>query len=103
MYKRQVFKGGDPESPLSPVNQIKTCGGCHEDMMANYESSKHARALLKAGLVGSSPSCSSCHGKHEIHAKDDPAATTHHTRIPATCGSCHSLSLIHISEPTRPY
>ena len=93
-----VFKGGDPESPLSPVNQIKTCGGCHEDMMANYESSKHARALLKAGLVGSSPSCSSCHGKHEIHAKDDPAATTHHTRIPATCGSCHSGVLKDFNE-----
>ena len=85
-----VLKGGDPESPLSPVNQIKTCGGCHEDMMANYETSEHARALLKAGLVGSSPSCSSCHGKHDIHAKDDPAATTHHTNISATCGSCHS-------------
>ena len=66
-----VFKGGDPESPLSPVNQIKTCGGCHEDMMANYETSEHARALLKAGLVGSAPSCSSCHGKHDIHAKTD--------------------------------
>ena len=47
-----VYKGGDPESPLSPVNQIKTCGACHEDMMTNYETSEHARALLKAGPGG---------------------------------------------------
>jgi len=93
-----VFKGGDPESPLSPVNQIKTCGGCHEDMMANYETSEHARALLKAGLVGSSPSCSSCHGKHDIHAKTDPAATTHHAKVGATCGNCHSGVLKDFNE-----
>ena len=84
-----VYKGGDPESPLSPVNQIKTCGACHEDILTNYETSEHARALLKAGLVGSAPSCSSCHGRHEIHAKTEPAATTHHAKVADTCGSCH--------------
>lgn len=84
-----VFKNGDPRSPLSPVNQIKTCGNCHEDVLANYEKSEHARGLLKSGLVEGSPSCSSCHGKHTVHAKDDKQATTHHTKIPETCGACH--------------
>jgi len=84
-----VHRSGDPASPLSPVNQIKTCGGCHEDVLANYEKSEHARALLKAGLVDGSPSCSSCHGKHDVHAKTDPNATTNHARIPQTCGACH--------------
>ena len=86
----QVFKGGDPASPLSPVNQIKTCGGCHEEMMANYERSEHARGLLKSGLVAGSPSCSSCHGKHDIHPKSEVASTTSHAKIPDTCGKCHS-------------
>jgi cytochrome b subunit of formate dehydrogenase len=84
-----VHKCGDPASPLSPVNQIKTCGGCHEDVLVNYEKSEHARGLLKSGLVGNAPSCSSCHGKHDVHAKDDAQATTHHARIGQTCGSCH--------------
>ncbi|MBL8343384.1 MAG: hypothetical protein JNL30_18090 [Rubrivivax sp.] len=84
-----VHRSGDPASPLSPVNQIKTCGGCHEDVLANYERGEHARGLLKSGLVGRSPSCSSCHGKHDVHAKDDPQSTTHHTKIGETCGSCH--------------
>jgi len=86
----QVSKGGDPASPLSPVNQIKTCGECHEDMMANYERSEHARALLKSGLTAAAPSCSSCHGKHEIRPRSDPAAMTNHARIPETCGTCHA-------------
>jgi cytochrome b subunit of formate dehydrogenase len=88
-----VHKSGDPASPLSPVNQIKTCGACHEDVLANYEKSEHARGLLKSGLVAGSPSCSSCHGKHEVHAKDDPKSTTHHAKIPETCGSCHKSIL----------
>jgi cytochrome b subunit of formate dehydrogenase len=86
----RVFKGGDPASPLSPVNQIKTCGGCHEEMMANYERSEHARGLLKSGLVEGSPSCSSCHGKHEIHPKTEAGAKTSHAKIPETCGKCHT-------------
>jgi hypothetical protein len=76
----RVLKGGDPASSLSPVNQIKTCGACHEEMMANYERSEHARGLLKSGLVEGSPSCSSCHGKHDIHPKSDAAAPTNHAR-----------------------
>ena len=85
-----VHKGGDIESPLSAVNQIKTCGECHEDMMANYEGSEHARALLKSGLTDAAPSCSSCHGKHDIHPKDEVGSKTSHAKIPETCGSCHS-------------
>jgi cytochrome b subunit of formate dehydrogenase len=86
----RVLKDGDPASSLSPVNQIKTCGGCHEEMMANYERSEHAHALLKSGLVVGAPSCSSCHGKHDIHPKTEAAATTNHANIPETCGKCHS-------------
>jgi predicted CXXCH cytochrome family protein len=86
----KVRKEGDPASTLSAVNQIKTCGACHEEMMANYERSEHARALLKSGLVGSSPSCASCHGKHDIHPKTEPASTTSHAKIPETCGRCHT-------------
>ena len=53
----KVRKEGDPASSLSPVNQIKTCGACHEEMMANYERSEHARALLKSGASISEINC----------------------------------------------
>jgi cytochrome b subunit of formate dehydrogenase len=82
-------KGSDIASAMSPVNQIKTCGECHEDTMADYEDSVHARALLKLGLTQAAPSCSSCHGAHDIHPSKAAASKTNHARIPATCGSCH--------------
>ena len=85
----RVLRSGDPASSLSPVNQIKTCGACHEEMMANYERSEHARALLKMGLTEAAPSCSSCHGKHDVHPKTEAASTTNHANIPTTCGNCH--------------
>jgi len=88
-----VRKEGDPASTLSPINQIKTCGGCHEEMMANYESSEHARALLKSGLTAAAPSCSSCHGKHDIREKAEAKAKTSHANIPDTCGACHTVIL----------
>jgi cytochrome b subunit of formate dehydrogenase len=93
-----VRKEGDPASTLSPINQIKTCGSCHEDMMADYESSVHARALLKSGLTEAAPSCASCHGKHDIREKADAGATTHPSRIGATCGSCHKTILTEFNE-----
>lgn len=88
-----VHKSGDPASPLSAIHQIQTCGRCHEDVLENYERSEHARGLLKSGLVDGAPSCSSCHGKHDVHAKDDPRAKTHHGAIGETCGSCHKSIL----------
>lgn len=94
----KVRKEGDPASRLSPVNQIKTCGACHEEMMAHYESSEHARALLKSGLTVAAPSCASCHGKHDIREMADPAATTHHAKTPETCGKCHAGILREWSE-----
>lgn len=96
-----VRKEGDPASTLSPINQIKTCGSCHEDMMADYESSVHARALLKSGLTEAAPSCSSCHGKHEIHEKADAASTTHPSKIGETCGSCHKAILAEFNESSH--
>ena len=86
----QVRKGGDPLSPMSPINQIKNCGECHADMMTNYERSEHARALLKLGLTASAPSCSSCHGTHDIHGMTEAASTTNHATTPETCGKCHT-------------
>src|SRR5450755_1833628 len=84
----RVLKGGDPASSLSAINQIKTCGGCHEEMMQNYERSEHAHALLKSGLVVGAPSCSSCHGTHDIHPKTEAAATTSHAKIPFSSDKC---------------
>jgi len=82
----------DLDSKMSPVKQPATCGSCHETddgLITGYLDSVHGRALLKAGLVTAAPSCSDCHGSHDILAVDDPKAKVSHQNLPNTCGRCH--------------
>jgi cytochrome b subunit of formate dehydrogenase len=82
------------EAPLSPVNQMYTCGQCHGDMMEGYLHSSHAKARLVKGL-NNSPSCTNCHGGHDILPKDNPKSRTSPQKSPKNCGSCHEFILAH--------
>jgi cytochrome b subunit of formate dehydrogenase len=82
------------EAPLSPVNQMYTCGQCHGDMMEGYLHSSHAKARLAKGL-NNSPSCTDCHGGHDILPKDNPESRTSPQKSPEMCGSCHEFVLAH--------
>jgi len=78
---------------ISPWNVSATCGACHGEEQALYDSSIHGRAL-QAG-VSDSPSCNDCHGEHLILAPDDPEARTHGARIATEiCGRCHDDPVI---------
>ena len=65
------------------------CGSCHDDVRSQYRDSIHAYGKEKVGLVGA-PACADCHGKHDIKPRADLTSRVYHTRIPATCGSCHA-------------
>jgi cytochrome b subunit of formate dehydrogenase len=86
----EVLRAKDPHNSMNAVNQIQTCGQCHKSMMDGYRDSIHAKALLKSGLVGTSPACTNCHGTaHSIKPKTDLESATSQAKIPETCGSCH--------------
>ncbi len=80
------------EAPLSPVNQMYTCGQCHGDMMEGYLHSSHAKARLAKGL-NNSPSCTDCHGGHDILPAKNPESRTSPQRSPQMCGDCHEFVL----------
>lgn len=91
-----IHEIADPRSAVSPVNQIHYCAECHdepEDLVDSFLDSEHGHALLKSGLVGQAPSCTSCHGPHQILGADDPKDPTSFAKSPETCGSCHTLVL----------
>ena len=90
----------EPSSPVNPKNIAKTCAVCHANAeMAKkfqiplvrpveaYLQSVHARAVAadKRGAV-----CTDCHGTHTILPASDPASQIWRTRVPETCGKCHS-------------
>jgi cytochrome b subunit of formate dehydrogenase len=89
----QIHKVADLASAVSPVNQIRTCGGCHNEpasLIDGYLTSEHGKALLLSGLINA-PSCSDCHGAHDIVLAEADKATTSHFHSPEICGSCHLL------------
>ncbi len=57
------------------------CTACHD------QENQHG---LK-GQAEARPQCYSCHSRHNILAKDDPASTVHPDRLAATCGECHTV------------
>jgi len=85
----EVLKQKDPNNSMSPVNQIRNCGQCHQGMMEGYLQSEHARALLVSGLNGA-PGCTGCHGSHRIVQPGTTNSPTSHAKAPETCGNCHA-------------
>ncbi len=91
----EIHEIGDRASAVSPVNQIKHCGECHNEpaeLIEGYLTSEHGKALLLSGL-DNAPACSSCHGDHSILAVDKGRAPTAHQNSPEMCGSCHGMLL----------
>ncbi len=82
-----------------------SCAECHDEEADTYR--KHG-----LGVVGESefvPSCSGCHGTHDILSSLDRDAPTNPLNLPTTCGRCHEDStLIHdlnikFKHPIRVY
>ncbi len=85
----------DLASAVSPVNQIKQCGACHDtpaSLIDGYLTSEHGKALLLSGLINA-PSCGDCHGDHSILPVASDRAPAAHKNSPEMCGSCHVMLL----------
>ncbi len=64
------------------------CGDCHPDALAEVGESVHAR--LEGAASSDTPTCSDCHGTHEIRAKTDSLAFVNPRQLAFTCGRCHA-------------
>jgi cytochrome b subunit of formate dehydrogenase len=89
----KVDKAADSGARLSALGQLKTCGKCHDEVMAGFENSVHGEGLIKSGLTQAAPSCSDCHGAHNIARHEDEKAKMGHMKSPETCGACHETVL----------
>ena len=63
------------------------CGDCHDDIQLDFEASIHGRALNRNAPYA--PTCSECHGTHEIKNNTDPSSESFKMNIPIMCGRCH--------------
>ena len=46
-----TVRSNHPNAAMSPLNQVRNCGVCHEDMLEGYLSSVHAKSLFVSGLT----------------------------------------------------
>ena len=83
-----ILPPSDPRSPISKRNVGSTCGKCHDQAFARYKDSIHGRAV--AAGVTAAPTCTDCHGEHNILAPGNPKSPVYVTNVAAaTCSRCH--------------
>jgi hypothetical protein len=90
----------DPASRTHHLNIAAMCATCHgnseliakgaipHDMTRAFGDSIHGTVLAKSGLMVA-PTCSSCHGAHDIRSPKDPESRVGLGNVASTCGSCH--------------
>ena len=75
-------------SKVNMQNVASTCAKCHEKEAAEFHSSVHAVALAKGNA--DSPSCTRCHGEHDIKSRKDPSSAINAKNLSQqVCASCH--------------
>ena len=97
-----IRKTDDPKSKVHKVNMDVTCGVCHgnEAMIKKekmpggnvaklYHDSIHGESVHGKDK-SKAPTCTDCHGAHDMRPKSDPESNVHKTKVVETCGTCHS-------------
>jgi cytochrome b subunit of formate dehydrogenase len=74
---------------MGKLRAAQTCAKCHAAVAAEYESSVHAAALSRGS--GDSPTCTDCHGEHDIRAHTDPTSPVYASNLAGqVCATCHA-------------
>jgi len=85
----EVLKSTTDASPTFKLNIPETCGKCHKEITEVYESSIHGVALTNGNFE--SPTCTDCHGEHNILKHDDPESPVAFQNLSRkVCSPCHS-------------
>lgn len=62
--KHEIIPARMSNSPISPLQQLTTCGKCHAQEVEVFKTSIHGKAL--ASGVRDAPTCTDCHSDHQI-------------------------------------
>jgi cytochrome b subunit of formate dehydrogenase len=75
---------------------VADCSACHSTIAAEYENSLHGYALAQGDTLA--PTCTDCHGLHDILHSSDPSSRTSHENAPLVCAECHGPSGIELKR-----
>jgi cytochrome b subunit of formate dehydrogenase len=85
----EMRKGNNPSSNVARKNIAGTCGKCHAAVLEAYRGSIHGTSF--ASGVDASPTCTDCHGEHNILSPADAGSPTAAKNLSAqVCSPCHA-------------
>ena len=89
----RILAPGDALSTINHFNISKTCGKCHRYIAQDYDAGIHGQ-MTRRGQV-ESPTCTTCHGEHNILPAEDPRSPVSPNRLAeATCAPCHESAFL---------
>lgn len=84
-----IIKSSDEKSPVSKFNVVITCGKCHDKIAEEFSESVHGTALRRRNV--DAPTCTDCHGEHNILSPNDPRAPVSFRNLSVqVCSPCHA-------------
>ena len=84
-----MMKGSNPSSRVYKTNIAATCGSCHVEEASVYAESIHGVEIAKGNL--SSPTCTDCHGEHQILPPGNPNSPVSARNVSSqVCSPCHT-------------
>jgi formate dehydrogenase gamma subunit len=85
----QMNRAISESSLVNKMNVPHTCAKCHDKQAHEFDVSVHAASLAKGNI--DAPSCTDCHGEHDILKHDDPNSPVSERNLSQQlCGTCHS-------------
>ena len=85
----QILSPRSDQSPINKFNIPQTCGKCHQGVTEQFNKSIHGVALTRGNTR--SPSCTDCHGIHDIKQRSDPESGVAFDAVSrTTCAQCHA-------------
>ena len=84
----QILSHEDPASRTAKMNIPRTCGKCHLEVFAQYQTSIHGVVLGKGNE--DTPTCADCHSEHGVRSHEDPQSPIYATNVAQTCSHCHA-------------
>jgi cytochrome b subunit of formate dehydrogenase len=82
-------KSSDTTSQVNKWNISNTCSQCHADIAKVYNESIHGTSLQWGNK--DAPSCTDCHGEHQIFSPRDPRSRVAPKNVSAlVCATCHN-------------
>ncbi|MBW2308852.1 MAG: cytochrome c3 family protein [Deltaproteobacteria bacterium] len=83
----------DQRSRIYRLNISTTCGKCHQEVTEVYDASIHGQSVARGSI--DSPTCTGCHGEHDILPHTEPTSPVYATLISKTgCPRCHEAERI---------